>query len=223
MNAAKFFCSFSLQTDQRTVKEPEIRKNEILDAADTLFAQKGFDNTSTGDILEMVGIARGTLYYHFKSKEDILDALIDRYNRQILSAAQEAASDSTILALNVSQKGGQELKEQMHRPQNALMHQKTQMAVLNGVTPILTGLIREGAEAGYFQTPYPRECVEMIMVYSNVFFDDATETSEELRDERTQALIFNIERLLGAETGSLASDLMRVFGSRKVERNEADN
>ena len=181
----------------------------------------------------MVGIARGTLYYHFKSKEDILDALIDRYNRQILSAAQEAASDSsltarerlirTILALNVSQKGGQELKEQMHRPQNALMHQKTQMAVLNGVTPILTGLIREGAEAGYFQTPYSRECVEMIMVYSNVFFDDATETSEELRDERTQALIFNIERLLGAETGSLASDLMRVFGSRKVERNEADN
>ena len=129
----------------RTVKEPEIRKNEILDAADTLFARKGFDNTSTGDILEMVGIARGTLYYHFKSKEDILDALIERYNRQILSAAQEAASDKrfsvkerlirTILALNVSQKGGQELKEQMHRPQNALMHQKTQMAVLNGVTP----------------------------------------------------------------------------------------
>ena len=162
----------------RTVKEPEIRKNEILDAADTLFARKGFDNTSTGDILEMVGIlekvgiARGTLYYHFKSKEDILDALIERYNRQILSAAQEAASDKrfsvkerlirTILALNVSQKGGQELKEQMHRPQNALMHQKTQMAVLNGVTPILTKLIREGAEAGYFQTPYPRECVEMI-------------------------------------------------------------
>ena len=113
----------------RTVKEPEIRKNEILDAADTLFARKGFDNTSTGDILEMVGIARGTLYYHFKSKEDILDALIERYNRQILSAAQEAASDKrfsvkerlirTILALNVSQKGGQELKEQMHRPQNA--------------------------------------------------------------------------------------------------------
>ena len=217
----------------RTVKEPEIRKNEILDAADTLFARKGFDNTSTGDILEMVGIARGTLYYHFKSKEDILDALIERYNRQILSAAQEAASDKrfsvkerlirTILALNVSQKGGQELKEQMHRPQNALMHQKTQMAVLHGVTPILTKLIREGAEAGYFQTPYPRECVEMIMVYSNVFFDDAAEASEELRDERVQALIFNIERLLGAETGSLASDLMRVFGSRKVGQNEADS
>ena len=65
----------------RVVKEAEERRNEILDAADMLFADKGFDNTSTSDILEKVGIARGTLYYHFKSKEDILDALIDRYNR----------------------------------------------------------------------------------------------------------------------------------------------
>lgn len=215
----------------RTVKEPEIRRNEILDAADALFAQKGFDNTSTGDILERVGIARGTLYYHFKSKEDILDALIERYSRQLLSAAHEAASDRrfpvrerlirTILALNVSQMGGQELKEQMHRPQNALMHQKTQMAVLNGVTPVLTELIREGVEAGAFHTPYPGECIEMIMVYGSVFFDDAIEATEELRNQRTQALIFNIERLLGAENGSLASDLMRVFGARNGEQNES--
>ncbi len=53
----------------RVVKEAEERRNEILDAADMLFfADKGFDNTSTSDILEKVGIARGTLYYHFKSK-----------------------------------------------------------------------------------------------------------------------------------------------------------
>ena len=56
----------------RTVKNAEERRNEILDAAAELFKQKGFDGTSTGDILEKVGIARGTLYYHFKSKEDIM-------------------------------------------------------------------------------------------------------------------------------------------------------
>ena len=50
-------------------KESEERRNEILDAVDELFGQKGFDGTSTNDILEKVGIARGTLYYHFKSKE----------------------------------------------------------------------------------------------------------------------------------------------------------
>ena len=62
----------------RIVKEAQERKNEILDVAGRLFAQKGYDSTSTNDILEEIGIARGTLYYHFKSKEDILDAMFDR-------------------------------------------------------------------------------------------------------------------------------------------------
>lgn len=60
----------------RIVKEASVRRNEILDAAEQLFVTKGFDETSTNDILEQVGIARGTLYYHFKSKEKILDAMI---------------------------------------------------------------------------------------------------------------------------------------------------
>ena len=53
----------------RTVKEAAVRRNEILDAAERLFGTKGFDQTSTNDLLAEVGIARGTLYYHFKSKE----------------------------------------------------------------------------------------------------------------------------------------------------------
>ena len=60
------------------VKEAEDRKEEILDAAEKLFAAKGFDNASTGDILDAVGIARGTLCYHFRSKEEILDGVIQR-------------------------------------------------------------------------------------------------------------------------------------------------
>lgn len=59
-------------------KEAEERKKEILDVAEELFTAKGYDNTSTTDILDRVGIARGTLYYHFKSKEEILDVLINR-------------------------------------------------------------------------------------------------------------------------------------------------
>ena len=67
----------------RTIKEAEVRKNEILDVAEKLFAVKGFDGTSTNEILEKTGIARGTLYYHFKSKEDILDGVIIRMIDQI--------------------------------------------------------------------------------------------------------------------------------------------
>ena len=68
----------------RVVKEAAIRKNEILDAAERLFVIKGFDATSTNDILTEVGIARGTLYYHFKSKEDILNAMIERITEGLL-------------------------------------------------------------------------------------------------------------------------------------------
>lgn len=68
----------------RVVKEATVRRNEILDAAEQLFVTKGFDGTSTNDILERVGIACGTLYYHFKSKEEILDAMIERMTETLL-------------------------------------------------------------------------------------------------------------------------------------------
>ena len=67
----------------RIVKDAKERRNEILDVAERLFCEKGFDNTSTNDILAEIGIARGTLYYHFKSKEDILDAMIERLTNQM--------------------------------------------------------------------------------------------------------------------------------------------
>ena len=56
----------------RDVKEPEIRKAEIMDAAIGLFTRKGYLNTTTQDIIDEVNISRGLLYYHFKNKEDIL-------------------------------------------------------------------------------------------------------------------------------------------------------
>ena len=80
----------------RIVKEAEERKNEILDAAEELFVTKGYDKTSTGDILDKVGIARGTLYYHFKSKEDILNAMIERINDTLIGRAKKIASDTSV-------------------------------------------------------------------------------------------------------------------------------
>lgn len=205
----------------RVVKEAAQRKNEILDAADELFGQKGFDGTSTNDILEKVGIARGTLYHHFKSKEDIMDALIERYNALILSAAQEVASDKSIpviervvravMALNISGGSSEQIMEHIHKPQNALMHQKIHKAIINGVPPILAGIIREGIELGMFSTPYPYECMEMVVIYANTIFDeDMVEMTNEERNTRILAFVCNVERLLGAESGSLM-DTMRMF------------
>jgi AcrR family transcriptional regulator len=204
-------------------KEAMERRNEILDAADELFGQKGFDGTSTNDILEKVGIARGTLYYHFKSKEDIMDALIERYNTQILGSAKEIASNKNIpvherivrvvMALNISGGNGKEIIDHIHKPQNALMHQKIQKVIINGLPPILTEIIREGIEQGLFSTPYPYECMEMIVAYTNTVFDDEmVDLTDEERAARIPAFIFNVERLLGVESGSLMY-MMKMFGN----------
>lgn len=205
----------------RIVKDPEIRKNEILDAAEELFTLKGFDGTSTNDILERVGIARGTLYYHFKSKEDIMDALIERINARVLSAAKEAASDKsvpvperllrTVAALKISEQNTT-VMEHIHRPQNALMHQKIQKTMLKSIPPILTEIIRDGIKDGLLNTPFPYECMEMVFTYLNTIFDsDMLEMSDLERSAKIKAFIFNAERLFGAREGSFAN-VVAMFG-----------
>jgi len=206
----------------RIVKTAEERKNEILDAADELFGQKGFEGTSTNDILEKVGIARGTLYHHFKSKEDIMDALIERYSARLLGAAREAAADQSIpvverivrvvMALNLSGGSSEEIMEQIHKPENALMHRKIQKFIIGGVPPILTEIIREGIDQGLFSTPFPYECMEMVVIYANTIFDDdIVQLTDAERAVRMEAFVFNTERLLGVKSGSLMS-VMQMFG-----------
>lgn len=206
-------------------KEAEERKNEILDVADELFGKKGFDGTSTNDILEKVGIARGTLYHHFKSKEEIMDALIERYSDRLLGAAQEVAADKNtslvdriirvVMSMNLSGGSSEEIMEHIHRPQNALMHQKIQKMIINGLTPILSEIICEGIEQGVFRTPYPYECMEMVVTYANTIFDDdMVQMTNKDRATRIQAFIFNVERLLDVESGSLMS-VTQMFSSNE--------
>lgn len=205
----------------RVVKEAKERRNEILDVAEKLFGAKGFDHTSTNDILNEVGIARGTLYYHFKSKEDILDAMIERITEQLLAKARDIVCQKevpvlqrftmAIQALNVDSPIGNEILEQVHKPQNALLHQKMQERLTAGVNPLITQLIEEGMERGIFQTEYPAEVVEMVMLYSNTVFDGAVEYSEEEKCKKTAAFIYNLERLLGMERGSMLVAISPLF------------
>ena len=205
----------------RVVKDAQERRNEILDVAEMLFSTKGFDNTSTNDILDEIGIARGTLYYHFKSKEDILDAVITRINTQLMSKAAEIAEKKempvlerltgAIQALNVNTGIGREVMEQVHKPQNALMHQKMQEQLLSGIVPILSKLLQEGMEQGIFTTEYPTEAVEMVMLYANTAFDSLVEYSEEQKRKKIKALVCNTERLFGAEKGSMQEAILKIF------------
>ncbi|HET6596150.1 MAG TPA: TetR/AcrR family transcriptional regulator [Anaerolineales bacterium] len=54
------------------------RKKQIIDAAEEVFTQKGFDQARMDDIAEETGLSKGTLYLYFKSKEDLIAAILDR-------------------------------------------------------------------------------------------------------------------------------------------------
>lgn len=67
-------------------------REQIVDAADRLFYRQGFDHTSFSDIAAAVRISRGNFYYHFKTKDEILDAVIDlrlSHTRQMLKRWEE--------------------------------------------------------------------------------------------------------------------------------------
>ena len=53
-------------------------RDQIVEKADLLFYEGGFEATSFADIAATLGISRGNFYYHFKTKDEILDAVIDR-------------------------------------------------------------------------------------------------------------------------------------------------
>ena len=205
----------------RVVKEAAERRNEILDVAEELFVTKGYDKTSTNDILERIGIARGTLYYHFKSKEDILNAMIERINEALIAKVRVIASDTkipvidrivmTIAGLNVESDIGKEIIDQVHKPQNALMHQKMQKNLVEGVAPILTGLLEEGNAQGVFHVKYPAQTVEMFIIYSVTVFDDDYDVQGEGAENRIKAFLYNLEQLLGAEEGSVQKAMIQLF------------
>lgn len=206
----------------RVVKEAAARRNEILDAAEALFVSKGFDHATTNDILERVGIARGTLYYHFKSKEEILDAMIERLTDTLLARAAEIAADKerpvlerltdVVKALNVDSELGTEIMNQVHKPQNALMHQKMQEGLLKGVVPLFAGLIEEGTAQGVCQTDYPAQAAELLMLYSSAAFDDLAEDARSM--EKIEGFIYHSERVLGMERGSLRQAVLPVFAGK---------
>ena len=205
----------------RIVKDAEERRNEILDVAERLFCAKGFDNTSTNDILEEIGIARGTLYYHFKSKEDILDAMIERLTNQMLEKAAVIALDEsipvlqrltrTMLSLNVDNELGDLVMEQVHRPQNALMHQKLENMLLGRVNKLITKIAEDGIKQGIMHTDYPAEAVEMIMTYSYTAFDSMVHYSEEEEQRKRMGFVYHAERVLGMESGALLEAMKPIF------------
>ena len=197
----------------RTAKPAPQRRAEILDTAQRLFITRGYQSTSVEDILTQIGIAKGTLYYHFSSKEEILRALIARIADGIaeragaIAAGPEPAVRKFLAIMSAARVDEPELAlaEELHAPNNAEFHVLTIVETVRRLTPILTGVVEQGVAEGVFSTEHPRETIEILLTSAGMLLDAGIFTGEEAEIPRRAAGIARAaEALLGCEPGALA-------------------
>jgi len=75
-------------TPRRRRSAPEVRAEEIVHAARELFAEQGIARTSTKDVAERAGIARGLVYYYFPDKDALVDAVLDGYVAEFVESVR---------------------------------------------------------------------------------------------------------------------------------------
>lgn len=211
----------------RITKEHDVRRNEILDTAEMLFETKGYSNTTVNDILREVNIAKGTFYYYFKSKEEVLDAVIERHLEKGLERAEAVkkrkdlspAEKLTQVVLVLRMAGPKsEVVDELHKPENALMHQKSLGGIIRGLVPILNEIVEEGIRAGVFSTPFPEQTVRIMLAAALTLTDDAMFSyTQEERQQLLEAIVYSLETLLGAERGSLGLKTHLLQGERGEE------
>lgn len=78
---------------KRTIKSAEERRQDIISAALALFLEKGFGDTAVGDIASAAGVATGTVYLYFPSKDQILIALHEEFQQGMAAHIMEVATD----------------------------------------------------------------------------------------------------------------------------------
>ena len=161
----------------RDVKDPEIRRAEIMDAAMLLFMEKGYANTTTQDIVDKVNISRGLLYYHFKNKEDILYCLVERYSEKLLSDIHvivydddktaiekiRAFIDATIISTDNVSAEGTELQKTVDLEENRYMLDKLSHKLIEKLTIYFERIINQGISEKVFSVKYPSETAEFLM------------------------------------------------------------
>ena len=161
----------------RDVKDPEIRRAEIMDAAMLLFMEKGYANTTTQDIVDKVNISRGLLYYHFKNKEDILYYLVERYSEKLLrdihvivndddkTAIEKirAFIDATIISTDNVSAEGTELQKTVVLEENRYMLDKLSHKLIEKLTIYFERIINQGISEKVFSVKYPSETAEFLM------------------------------------------------------------
>ena len=194
------------------MKKGQRTKQALLRIAYGLFISRGYENTSVDDIIEEAGIAKGTYYYHFESKEQTLEEVIGMMIDQEAEAARQVLSSSApvpqkIVGIIASLRPRQEeqpIEGALMRPENALMHAKIKRRLVETVVPLLSEVVEEGIAQGIFSCDNIPERVRMLLVISSEIFDEGQFTQRDV-----EVFIDITEKLLGAQPGTM--DFVRAL------------
>jgi len=209
----------------RIVKSADVRQAEILDTSQMLFYTKGYDNTSIRDIIDQIGIAKGTFYHHFNSKEELLDALIARLMEQSLTILEPILADEQLTALeklhsffnevsNLKMENEALIRTLLptwYADSNVIMREKMKHYSLDIFAPLYDQIVQQGIEEGVFTAEHPAEMGSI--VFQTMYFMSETlakllinpDNNQPWADVKNKIESYNsaLDSLLNAEPGSI--------------------
>jgi AcrR family transcriptional regulator len=158
----------------RTV-DRKARFDGLVSAAERMFAERGVIDTPVSEIVKAAGVAQGTFYLYFDSKDDVVVAVVDRLVETMVSSLKEAATRPATSAIDdfralcaalgdlASLPGAAGLVEFMHTPQNRAIHDRLADQLSPRLAPIVQEVIERGIAQGVFSVPDPRAAAWFVM------------------------------------------------------------
>ena len=188
------------------MKKGERRKQELLQIAYRMFISRGYENTSVDEIIEEADIAKGTYYYYFETKEQMLEEVIGMMIDQEMETASrilqaEIPVPQKIIGMISSLRPTQEerpIEGALMQPENIVMHEKIRKKIVEMAVPLLSKVVEEGIGQGIFACDNIAERVRMLLVISSSTFDEGCYTERDI-----EVFIDMTEKLLGAESGTM--------------------
>jgi AcrR family transcriptional regulator len=212
----------------RVIKAPAIRRAELIGCAQRLFLLKGYEKTTINDVIAATGLSKGAFYHHFRSKEDLLEAIAARFAQQGLAfviSVQENTSLNTLQRFNallaVSRAWKVENLQQLRavfttmlRPENAVLYFRIINAMHLATSPMLTAMIEQGVREGVFDVSDARTAADALVWLGSArhaIMARAMATAESGDLDMAAQQIFHrfraegliIDRILGVEPGSV--------------------
>jgi AcrR family transcriptional regulator len=159
------------------IKAPAVRRAQLIDCAQRLFLAKGYEGTTINDVIEATELSKGAFYHHFRAKEELLEAIAERYARESLAYAEAVMADGSLNALqrlNTLLATGREWKVEnlkslramcttLLRPQNAVLYHRIVGAVFSVMSPVLAAIIERGEREGVFDAADAQTAADAIL------------------------------------------------------------